>query len=97
MTKRKTGGPKGYTPLYERGINRGMSQIKKSVPDTKSKPKIPKTPKSKPFTNPIKTAINKIPSKLQKVGKALTTSVDKTKNMKKAESITILHFFCFIF
>ena len=41
-------------------------------------------PMPKPFTNPVKTAINKIPEKLSNIGKALTTSVDKTKNMKKA-------------
>ena len=33
-------------------------------------------PTPKPFTNPIKTAINKIPSNYQ---------LDKTKNMKKAQ------------
>jgi len=42
-------------------------------------------PTPKPFTNPIKTAINKVPEKLSNIGKALTTSVDKTKNMKKAQ------------
>ena len=43
-------------------------------------------PTPKPFTNPIKTAINKVPEKLSNIGKALTTSVDKTKNMKKAKT-----------
>lgn len=85
MTQGKRYGPKGYIPKFERGISRGVAQTKKSVPAPKSKPKIPETPKSKPFTNPIKTSINKIPEKLKKVGKFLTTSQDKTKNMKKAE------------
>ena len=81
MTKRKTGGPKGYTPKFERGIQNTTKSVEVPTP----KPTIPETPKSKPFTNPIKTAINKIPEKLSSIGKALTTSVDKTKTMQKAE------------
>lgn len=81
MTKRKTGGPKGYTPKFERGIQNTTKSVEVPTP----KPTIPETPVSKPFTNPIKRAINKIPEKLSNIGKALTTSVDKTKTMEKAE------------
>ena len=35
-------------------------------------------PMPKPFTNPVKTAINKVPEKL--------SNIDKTKNMKKAKT-----------
>lgn len=62
MTKRKTGGPKGYTPKFERGIQNTTKSVDVPTP----KPSIPNTPVSKPFTNPIKTAINKIPNKLEK-------------------------------
>ena len=79
MTQGKKYGPKGYIPKFERG----MQNTTKSVEVPTPKPTIPDTPVSKPLTNPIKTAINKIPSKLKKI---VTTSVDKTKTMKKAST-----------
>ena len=81
MTQGKRYGPKGYIPKFEKGIQNTTKSVEVPTP----KPSIPETPKSKPFTNPIKRAINKIPEKLSNVGKALTTSVDKTKTMEKAE------------
>jgi hypothetical protein len=79
MTQGKRYGPKGYIPKFERGIQNTTKSVDVPTP----KPSIPDTPKSKPFTNPIKTAINKIPSKLKEM---VTTSVDKTKTMQKAET-----------
>ena len=81
MTQGKRYGPKGYIPKFEKGIQNTTKSVEVPTP----KPSISETPKSKPFTNPIKRAINKIPEKLSNVGKALTTSVDKTKTMEKAE------------
>ena len=84
MTQGKRYGPKGYIPKFEKGIQNTTKSVEVPTP----KPSIPETPKSKPFTNPIKTAINKIPSKLEKTAKNIGTFIgglDKTKNMKKAE------------
>ena len=78
MTQGKRYGPKGYIPKFEKGIQNTTKSVEVPTP----KPSIPETPKSKPFTNPIKRAINKIPNKLKGM---VTTSVDKTKTMEKAE------------
>tara|TARA_Y100000289_G_C3900257_1_gene138793 strand:+ start:241 stop:756 length:516 start_codon:yes stop_codon:yes gene_type:complete len=78
MTQGKRYGPKGYIPKFEKGIQNTTKSVEVPTP----KPSIPETPTSKPFTNPIKRAINKIPSKLKGM---VTTSVDKTKTMEKAE------------
>jgi len=54
-------------------------------------------PTPKPFTNPIKRAINKVPEKLSNIdkgisnidsaiGRVLSAKIGKTKNMKKAET-----------
>ena len=54
-------------------------------------------PMPKPFTNPVKTAINKIPEKLSNIGKGisnidsaisrgLSAKIGKTKNMEKAQT-----------
>jgi len=71
MTQGKRYGPKGYIPKFEKGIQNTTKSVDVPTP----KPSISDTPKSKPFTNPIKTAINKIPSQLERGAKFVAKSV----------------------